>query len=400
MSSFNIDRRSMFVGGAAASALVSTGASAASKTDNASNRGYDGIYQRLPDLDTESRGDFLLGMSNNNNGGNLSSAARDRARIILADNGIKWDETAPYDKSIALLADDPVIASYAASRSTHQRQKYRLLQQNFHSKADQYLSMMEATDKKGPRPVELNPTMKLPTYTTSEIHTQPGGYVGDPFAGFMYRYGTDWGVLNGRNYQDGAHMAQAAGVAMPEDKKVLRILDLGTSIGQLATSMKKRFPEAEVWGIDAGGPMVRFAHMKAVNMGTDVSFAQRIAEDTKFPDNHFDIVTANILFHEVTEEAAGQIVAETSRILRKGGLFYPIDFYTARPSPRTAWEHFQAFWNHRWNNEDWMLEYARFDMEGSMKKSGLKVLRQGSGGGPAGATQGMATSGNMYGVKA
>ena len=400
MTNFNIDRRSMFIAGAAAGALSGTSARAAAPAGNASARGYDGMYQRLPDVDIESRGDFLLGMSNNNNGGNLSDATRERAKVILADNGIKWDETADYDKSIKLLADDPVIASYAMSRSTHQRLKYRLLQREFHSKADQYLSMMEATDKKGPRPVELNPTMAMPDYTRSEIHTQPGGYVGDPFAGFMYRYGTDWGVLNGRNYQDGAHMAQAAGVAVPEDKKVRRILDLGTSIGQLATSMKKRFPEAEVWGIDVGGPMVRFAHMKAVTQGSEVSFAQRLAEDTKFPDGHFDIITANILFHEVTGEAAGQIVAETSRILRKGGLFYPIDFYTAAPAPRTAWQHFQAFWNHRWNNEDWMLEYARFDMEGSMKKSGLKVLRNGNGRGAGGATQPMSAGGNMYGVKA
>ena len=395
MTNFNgIDRRSMFLSAAAAGTLASTAAGAAKPAADA--RGYDGLYQRLSDVDIESRGDFLLGMSNNNNGGKLATAARSRARTILADNGIKFDDTVPFDKAIALLADDPVISSYAASRSTHQRLKYRMLQTEFHSKADQYLSAMEATDKKGSRPVELNPTMELPFYTRSEIHTQPGGYVGDPFAGYMYRYGTDWGVLNGRNFQDGAHMAQAGSVVAPEDGKVRRILDLGTSIGQLATSLKKRFPEAEVWGIDVGGPMVRYAHMKAVHNGIDVSFAQRLAEDTKFPDNHFDLVTANILFHETTEVAAKQIIQETSRILRPGGVFYPIDFYTASGPPRTAWEHFQAFWNHRWNNEDWMLEYAALDFEGSMKSSGFKISRNGAGAGPAARGE----KGNIIGTKA
>ncbi len=142
--------------------------------------------------------------------------------------------------------------------------------------------------------------------------------------------------------------------------------------------------------------MVRYAHMKAVHNGTDVSFAQRLAEDTKFPDNHFDLVTANILFHETTQLAAKQIIAETSRILRPGGVFYPIDFYTAGSPPRTAWEHFQAFWNHRWNNEDWMLEYASLDFEGAMKTSGLKISRNGSGSGPAGRGE----NGNISGTKA
>jgi len=45
---------------------------------------------------------------------------------------------------------------------------------------------------------------------------------------------------------------------------------------------------------------------------------------------------------------------------------------TALP-PSTAWQHFQAFWNHRWNNEDWMLEYATVDLNAEMRKSGMTI---------------------------
>ena len=380
-----LNRRSLFMTAAAAGALTSKIALAGAEA-SAFVRGKDGMWPRLPDVDTESRGDFLLGMSIMNNGGWLQQAARERAAVILKGAGIDPEAATPFDKAVTLLSGDPVLESYAASRSTHQRLKYRLLQREFHSKADEYLAAFEAAEKQGKRPLELNPTMFLPEYTKSEIHTQPGGYVGDPFAGYMYRYGTDWGVNNGRSFQDGGHIAQAAGVATPTNGKVKRVLDLGTSIGQLATSMKSRFPEAEVWGIDVGAPMVRYAHMKAVNQGSDVAFAQRLAEDTKFPDDHFDVVTASILFHEVTAEAAKKILRETARVLRPGGVFYPLDFYTQRPPPKTGWEQFSAFWTHRWNNEDWMLEYAALDFEGEMKKSGMKV--------------GRGTNGNLFGTKA
>ena len=69
-----------------------------------------------------------------------------------------------------------------------------------------------------------------------------------------------------------------------------------------------RFPDAEVWGVDVGGPMVRYAHMKAADMGVAVNFAQRLAENTGFPANHFDLVVSNLVFHEVSEQGAKNII--------------------------------------------------------------------------------------------
>ena len=368
----NLNRRALFATTGAALTLAAAKADAAGAAEAVTDlRGHVGLFPRLPLLDIESRGDFMLGMSIMNNG-DMQRAANARAQEILKSHGVKPDEKMQLEKAIALLSPDPVLAAYAKSRSTHQGIKYRMLQTELHKRADQYLAALEAADKAGPGMVEFT-GLNAPEYTRREIHTQPGGYVGDPFAGYMYRYGTDWGVLTGRNYQDESHKALAGNVPVPTDGKVKRVLDLGTSIGQLATSMKLRFPDAEVWGIDAGAPMVRYAHLKAADMGIAVNFSDRLAEDTKFPDNHFDIVTANILFHEVTAEAAKKIVAEVGRVLRPGGVFYPTDFYTNALPPSTAWQHFQAFWNHRWNNEDWMLEYATVDLNAEMRKSGMTI---------------------------
>ena len=48
-----------------------------------------------------------------------------------------------------------------------------------------------AAEKKGPGTLELKPAMHIPDYAKHEIHILPGGYVGDPLAGYIYHYGTN-----------------------------------------------------------------------------------------------------------------------------------------------------------------------------------------------------------------
>jgi ubiquinone/menaquinone biosynthesis C-methylase UbiE len=376
-----INRRDLILAGGAAATMaagsgyaapVSTGEHAASVPLDA--RGRVGIFTRLPDVDVESRGEFLMQLSIWNSA-ELYRAAEQRARAILETNGIAWNAPVSMERAVALFSSDPVLAAWAKTQSTHQSVKYRLLQTDLHRRADQYLSELDASDRVGPGSLELNTKLAIPEYCRREIHTMPGGYLGDPLAGYMYRYGVEWGVLHGRDSQDEYHNGLASAVPLPTDGRVRRVLDLGTSLGQLATSMKARFPEAEVHGIDVAAPMLRYAHMKAVGMGADVHFSQQLAESLQYPDNHFDVVTAFILFHEVRGEQTKQVLREVSRVLRPGGIFHPVDFYTAGSPPSTAMEQWTAFWNHRWNHEDWMMEYAALDFAGEMTNAGMKVQR-------------------------
>ena len=101
--------------------------------------------------------------------------------------------------------------------------------------------------------------------------------MGDPFAGYINYYGVN-NFYGGSNYDDEVQAAIAARVQIPRDgKKIERILDLGCATGRLTFAMKDRFPDAEVWGIDVGAPMVRFAHTRGVYLGKDVHFSQQLA---------------------------------------------------------------------------------------------------------------------------
>lgn len=338
-------------------------------------RGYDGILRRLPTLQLEGLHDFLKGYKVWSLY-DLTKKADKRATEIFQANGLAKDAPVPMEKLVELLEADPTLAMTGMAFMDIQKLKIRTLMDTFNADADRYLAELETFDKAGPGKLELNPTMHIDAYLRHEIHTMPGGYCGNPFGGYLYHYGT-LVMTNGRDAQDLQYDGYASAMPIPKDGKVKRILDLGTGIGQMATSLKKKYPDAEVWGIDPGAPMLRYAHMRAIDIGLDVNFAQRVAEDTKFPDNYFDLVTSRIMLHEVTADASRAIVKETQRILRPGGVFYPMDVYTSNKVPTEAFERYRDWWIYRWNNEVWWLDYATLDFNGAMRKAGLQVIEDG-----------------------
>ncbi len=391
-----LNRRTLFGAAAATASFLTSSfggrkAAASTLSHDIEPRGSTGRLERLPKLDLESREDFHTAFRTWVNT-DLTQAAEQRAAKVLRTQGISQESDISVKRALELLGDDPIIGTRLRAWTSTQEMMWRNLLDEFHSNADAYLAEMEATDHAGPGTLELNRDLDIPEYARHEIHNQPGGYVGDPFAGHVYHYGTN-NFFMGQNYQDELHVGMARRMPEPGEGEVRRILDMGCSCGQLTVGLKERFPEAEVWGIDVGGPMVRYAHMRACDLGVDVNFAQRLAEDTGFPDDHFDIVTSYILHHELPAEVSKQVIREAHRVLRPGGVFFPIDFYTGdrmRP-PRSGWEKVRWWWTHRWNVEVWYYEYAGLDFPAAMRAAGFEVTD-----GPAARS---ARGHNLLGVK-
>lgn len=342
----------------------------------AAPRGTHGLFTRMDDLDLESYQDYLCGRGKWMR--QIFAATQKRGEAILRAHGI--DPTKPSDISlnevVGLLYNDPIIARSSRLGLDNTYDAFSRLRNHFHANGDYYYGKLSAADKKGPGVLELNPSLQVPDYTKHEIHNQVGGYMGDPFAGMTYFYGTL--VLNdSANEQDGMFDAIANAMPAPADGKIMRILDNGTGPGQLATSLKRRFPNAEVWGIDVSGPMVRYAHMRANDMGVNVNFAQRLAEDNGFPDNYFDLITSSSFHHEVTADASKKIFSEVQRVLRPGGIFRPADSgingYAQAPQGKV-----HTYVSQRVNHEVWMLEWGNLDRIAAMKDTGLRVDPEGA----------------------
>jgi ubiquinone/menaquinone biosynthesis C-methylase UbiE len=198
--------------------------------------------------------------------------------------------------------------------------------------------------------------------------------VGDPFAGYIYLHGENV-VFSRGNYQDDAQRLLARRIPAPPDGVVNRVLEQGCSSGQLTIALKNKWPDAEVWGSDVGAPMIRFAHMRSVELGIETHYMHEVSEESNFPDNYFDVATNNLLYHEVPEKIGVGIIKESFRTLRPGGIFFPVDQYTENPPNMTAFGRFWGWRDYRWNEEVWRFEYENLDMEGEMRKAGFEVVR-------------------------
>ncbi len=370
-------RRSFLLSSAAAAAagLSAFKANAKGLPFDVEPRGTNGILERLPRVDLESAQDFMTGYRVFTNQ-ELNKAALTRCNEILKANGLDPNAPLSMEDTIKLMAPDPTMGLYIHNWENTQRAMWATVQREAHKNADAYMTEMDRAMTTGPGTLELDSNLVLPPYVKHEIHIQPGGYVGDPFAGFIYLHGQNV-VFSGGNFQDNAQVMFAGAVPTPADGKVKRVLEQGCSIGQMTMALKLRFPQAEVWGDDVAAPMLRFAKVLAVDRGIDVHFVQQLSEKSKFPTNHFDVVTNNLLFHEVTTEGARGIIAEAFRTLRPGGVFYPIDLFTGSAKPKNAYTQFRAWQDYRWNAEVWRMEYTALDLEDEMRKAGFVVNENG-----------------------
>ncbi len=369
---------------AAAPAAASTAAPAAvpkapvARTASVEPRGRIGQLKRLPSLAAESNQEFLTEVRTlvQRSPEGLFTAAKRRAVEVLRENGYEPDARLPVPQVVALMEKDPTLMASARAWLATQELTWSGVKDAFDANRSGYLAELRAAQSRGPGSLELQPAMHIPEYARHEIHIQPGGYVGDPLAGYIYHYGTN-NFFMGHNTQDEYQVAVASAAPLPKDRKVRRILEFGCSCGQTAVALKRRFPDAEVWAVDVGGPMVHYAHMRASDLGVAVNFRQSLAEATGFPDGHFDMIVSFIVLHEVPNAQNTQIMKEVSRMLRGGGTYYPVDFYTATPPPTQAYGIFHRWWDHRWNNEPWALEHMDYDLAGDLTNFGMQVTRDG-----------------------
>lgn len=174
----------------------------------------------------------------------------------------------------------------------------------------------------------LNPDLSIPAYHTAvDIHCQPGGYhtelvPDDVAAGATYDravYIYAMGRLGALNDEMGQSVVLHLTEQHP-DFRPARILDMGCTVGHSTLPYVGAYPDAEVFAIDVGAPVLRYAHARAEALGKRVHFSQQNAEHTDFADASFDLIVSHILLHETSSAAIRAIMRECHRLLKPGGL--------------------------------------------------------------------------------
>ena len=328
------------------------------------DRGQLGGLSRLPSLDAEQRLGFALSLRTMITAGGVSAKSRAAGREALQEAGIQADDVDAICRVMDRIPDTQI-------RNRMLRSLQEMTWDSAFSAIDADRERMEqelldASDAS----LELDPDLRMPDYLKHDFHLQPGGYVGDTLAGEIYHHGTN-AFYMGMNSGDMVHNGLVACGQEPSSGGVERVLDLATGIGQCATALKQRYPDAEVWGLDPSEPLLRYAHKRARGMDQAVRFKQGRGEATGFDGGFFDVINSYILFHEIPFSATEKVVREMYRILRPGGVFNIYDFPVG--DPMTPESRYMFELDHRDNGEPWSIDLMESDFDGLLKSAGFEI---------------------------
>ena len=118
---------------------------------------------------------------------------------------------------------------------------------------------------------------------------------------FFDRAAADWDERINPDSPERLAVIEAAAELL--DRTPERILDLGTGTGAGALMLARRYPQAEVRGVDISESMIRAAQAKMpADAGDRISFSVEDAAALPFPDASFDLVlqvSVPVFFDEI-----------------------------------------------------------------------------------------------------
>ena len=106
-----------------------------------------------------------------------------------------------------------------------------------------------------------------------------------------------------------------------------KLLDVGCGSGALSIRAALTWPETKVTGIDYWG--VAYGYGRAMceknaageGVGSRCTFQHGDANKLDFPDDRFDAVVSNYVYHNITGADKQALLLESLRVLKKGGVF-------------------------------------------------------------------------------
>jgi len=114
-------------------------------------------------------------------------------------------------------------------------------------------------------------------------------------------------------------------------------LDIGCGNGPLSTALAKKYPRAQVIGIDAWNGVWDYSretcdtNAALEGVADRVTFRSGNAVCLPFEDESFDAVISNLVFHSVRDiKDKTQLVKEALRVVKKGGKFCFQDLMVGR----------------------------------------------------------------------
>ena len=152
-------------------------------------------------------------------------------------------------------------------------------------------------------------------------------------------------------------------------------LDVGCGSGALTIACAKRNPQGRMVGIDRWGMEYASFSQQLCEDNSDsegvqnTEFHQGDACKLDYPDEYFDAVTSNYVYHNITGVNKQELLRETLRVLKKGGIFAIHDIMS-----KARYGDMQQFINELYNNGYEVVELIDTTDGMFMSKGEAKVL--------------------------
>lgn len=113
-----------------------------------------------------------------------------------------------------------------------------------------------------------------------------------------------------------------------------KLLDIGCGNGALAIDVAKKYPKAQVTGIDYWGKSWDYSQQSCeknaeiADVANRTTFQKASAAKLPFADDSFDVAVSSFVFHEVRDaKDKKEVIKEALRVVKKGGLFVFQDLF-------------------------------------------------------------------------
>ena len=166
-------------------------------------------------------------------------------------------------------------------------------------------------------------------------------------------------------------LMQAAGV---DPGALATAVDAGCSVGLSTAELARAFPSLRrVTGIDLSPHMLAVAAATAAAGGPEVEWRHAAAEGTRLPPASADLFSACLVLHELPAAATEAVVAEASRVLKRGGVLALSDMDSGSPAfaailaNPAAYAGFSA-------SEPWLSEYMGVDAAAVVRAAGFEKV--------------------------
>jgi ubiquinone/menaquinone biosynthesis C-methylase UbiE len=148
------------------------------------------------------------------------------------------------------------------------------------------------------------------------------------------------------------------------------ILDFGCGVGLSTFALQESYPDGNIAGLDLSPYFLAVANYQSKRKNQSINWIHSAAETTNLPVESFDLISAFLIFHELPQSAAKNIITSANKLTKKGGYFCIMDMNPQsenyRKMPRYVFTLLKS-------TEPYLDEYFSLDMESIFVQCGFST---------------------------